>query len=242
MAEVTYTLVDTLLAPVLKVQAWPWPPEVFSTRETLLPLSSCASLLPACCQFCHLVPTLLDGRERSCEVHCWRTCTPPACLRHQHAHCPHSKKLQTPGHRSHTCRGGALQSLTFLTQPTLAKFVAPINTLLRRMEAQLADNPELLTDRGRDRMFTAASGSLSRMNHLLSTAQNVQQADLEVSLQPVACPAISGSPGSCPYCATFWQSLRGACGAGGLPIVRAVAVSWLGNCALDCGTPDSRLL
>ena len=77
----------------------------------------------------------------------------------------------------------AAQALSFLTPPTLAQFVEPMHTLLHRMETQLADNPELLTDQGRDRMFTSASGSLSRINKLLAVALSVQQADQEVSPQ-----------------------------------------------------------
>ena len=75
-----------------------------------------------------------------------------------------------------------MQALSFLTQSTLAKFVEPVHALLQRMEAQLADNPEMLTDHGRDRMFSSASGALGRMNRLLATALSVQQADQEVSL------------------------------------------------------------
>ena len=79
---------------------------------------------------------------------------------------------------------GCLQALTFLTEATLQLFVPPMHALLRRMQAQLAENPELLTDQGRDRMFTSASGSLSRINKLLAVALSVQEADQEVCLSP----------------------------------------------------------
>lgn len=75
-----------------------------------------------------------------------------------------------------------MQAVNCLTPPTLAAFVDPLHTLLRRMEGQLTEDPELLTDQGRDRMFNSASGSLSRINKLLSLALSVQQADQEVRL------------------------------------------------------------
>ena len=75
-----------------------------------------------------------------------------------------------------------MQALSFLTPATLAAFVEPMHALLCRMEAQLRENPELLTDQGRDRMFTSASGSLARINKLLAVALSVEQADQEVCL------------------------------------------------------------
>ena len=73
-----------------------------------------------------------------------------------------------------------MQALSFLTPATLERFVGPMRALLQRMEAQLAENPELLTDQGRDRMFASASGSLSRINKLLAVALSVQEADKQV--------------------------------------------------------------
>ncbi|KAK9798582.1 hypothetical protein WJX73_003480 [Symbiochloris irregularis] len=70
-----------------------------------------------------------------------------------------------------------LKGMAFLTQATLEMFVEPVQALLQRMEAHLVLNPELLTDGGRDRMFTSASSALARMNRLLATALNVQEAD-----------------------------------------------------------------
>ena len=70
-----------------------------------------------------------------------------------------------------------MQALSYLTASTLEQFVGPMHVLLARMEAQLAENPELLTDQGRDRMFTSASGSLSRINKLLANALSVQEPD-----------------------------------------------------------------
>lgn len=52
-----------------------------------------------------------------------------------------------------------------------------LKSLLRFLNEQLDDNLELLSDKGRDRMFISASGILEKLNVLLTLAESPSLAD-----------------------------------------------------------------
>ena len=73
-----------------------------------------------------------------------------------------------------------LQAEEHLLPGSFQLILPGLKSLLRFLSEQLDDNLELLSDKGRDRMFISASGILEKLNVLLTLAESPSIADAQV--------------------------------------------------------------
>ena len=74
-----------------------------------------------------------------------------------------------------------------MLQNSLDVILPGLKALLEYMSEQLEEDLELLSDKGRDRMFISASGILDKLNILLTLCESPGQADAQVGSCNQAC-------------------------------------------------------
>ena len=77
-----------------------------------------------------------------------------------------------------------VQAEGWLMPHSLEVILPGLKTLLSLIAEQLEEDLELLSDKGRDRMFISASGILEKLNVLLALCETPSQADAQVCVNP----------------------------------------------------------
>lgn len=91
-----------------------------------------------------------------------------------------------------------MQAEDHLLPESLKVFLPGLKSLLQFMSNQLEKDLELLSDKGRDRMFHSASGMLEKLNILLNLCESPAEADAQVCALCIACSGDSSTKSLCP--------------------------------------------